>query len=465
MDRSSTAIGLLIAVVVVVVAVVVTSSDSSEPQAETSNAVVADASSGADNATEADDTAADSETTASTDADDSTADSETTSGTDDTAADSETTSSGASAAAIPAGQDPNCEDPFAGQTVRFRTSFWENTNFCLHTVDYSEIRSGGPPPDGIPPIDDPQFETIESASEWLQPQSPVLAVEIDGVARAYPLSIMIWHEIANDVIADTPVAVTYCPLCNSGIVYNREVNGEVLRFGVSGNLRNSDLIMWDDKTQSWWQQLTGEAIVGDMVGTMLEFIPSQMVSFGAFMEQFPDGEILSLDTGFSRRYGSSPYAGYESNSRPFLFEGDVDDRLPATERVLAGQIGGEAIAYPFSELESVGVINDTVGGNDVVAIWQPGATAALDGAIIDSSRDVGMAALYSRELNGQVLTFVRNDDGTIIDEQTGSTWNVFGTAIDGELEGSQLRQVNGAPHFWFAWAAFRPDTEVFGIET
>ncbi|RMF76508.1 MAG: DUF3179 domain-containing protein [Chloroflexi bacterium] len=358
---------------------------------------------------------------------------------------------------------PSCDDPFEGEIIRFRTSFWTLTDFCQKSVPLSEFRSGGPPPDGIPPIDEPLFETIDEARAWLQPQSPVLSVEINGDARAYPLSIMIWHEIANDIIGDVPVAVTYCPLCNSGIVFERTVNGNVLRFGVSGNLRNSDLVMWDDLTQSWWQQLTGEAVVGSMTGTVLEFVPSQMVSFGAFAEQYPDGQILSLNTGFSRSYGSSPYAGYESSPRPFLFEGSIDDRLPATERVLAGKIGGEAIAYPFSTLEVEGVINDTVGGRNIVALWQPGATAALDGRNIDQSRDVGMAAIYNRELDGQVLTFSIADDGTITDDQTGSVWNVFGTAIRGALEGSQLRQMNGAPHFWFAWAAFEPETAVFGL--
>lgn len=366
---------------------------------------------------------------------------------------------------LPAAAQNSCDDPFAeAGAIRFSTQYWDQTDFCQHSVPYSEILSGGPPPDGIPPIDDPQLESIAAAGEWLTPQSPVIAVEIAGIARAYPLAILTWHEIANDVIGETPVAVTFCPLCNSSLVFDRRVDGETLRFGVSGNLRNSDLIMWDNATQSWWQQFMGEAIVGTYTGTQLELIPSQVVGFGDFAAQYPDGEVLSRETGASRNYGSNPYTGYDSTTDPFLFDGEVDSRLPATERVLAGLVGGEPIAYPFSVLTEDVVINDTVGGVDVVAFWQSGVVSALDQSRIDDSRDIGTAALFSRTLNGETLTFMLADDGTITDEQTGSTWNVFGEAVEGELAGERLQLQFAAPHFWFAWAAFRPETAVYGLE-
>jgi hypothetical protein len=354
----------------------------------------------------------------------------------------------------------SCNDP------PFDTSqiaqVWDKTDFCQHEAGvFDEIISGGVPRDGIPPIDNPTFESIEAASAWLQPQSPVIALEVNGIARAYPLAILTRHEIANDVISDVPVAVTFCPLCNSALVFDRRVDGETLRFGVSGLLRNSDLIMWDDQTQSWWQQFTGLGIVGDYTGTQLTILPSQVVGFGAFAEQYPDGEVLQGPRG---SYGRNPYVGYDSNERPFLFQAQADDRLFPTERVLAGVIGGQAIAYPFPTLSEEIVINDTVGGQAVVAIWQPGATSALDAASIDDSRDVGMAGLFSRELDAQTLTFAVDDAGVIRDDQTGSTWNVFGTAIAGELEGSQLPPQFAAPHFWFAWAAFQPNTQIYGSE-
>ncbi len=343
--------------------------------------------------------------------------------------------------------------------------FWELTDFCQRSVEFNEIVRGGPPPDGIPPIDNPQFESIEAASEWLQPQSPVIALELDGEARAYPLAIMTRHEIVNDEIAGQPVAVTFCPLCNSAIVFDRTVDGQTLRMGVSGYLRNSDLIMWDNQTQSWWQQFTGEAIVGRFTGTTLDVLSSQVVGFSAFVEQFPDGVVLTRDSsGYSSSsYGTNPYRGYDSTDDPFLFQGDVDNRLFATERVLAGTIQGEAMAYPFPALSEAFVINDTIGDRNVVAFWQPGKVSALDQSNIDASRDVGMAALFRREIDGQTLTFTSDGD-TIQDEETGSTWNVFGTAIAGELQGTQLRQELFAPHFWFAWAAFHPETAIYGIE-
>lgn len=359
----------------------------------------------------------------------------------------------------------SCDDPFAGaDTLRFSTDFWELTDFCQHSVPYSEIRSGGVGPDGIPPIDSPQFESIEVAGAWLQDQSPVIALEIEGEARAYPLAILIWHEIVNDEVGGVPVAVTFCPLCNSSIVFDRRVDTATLRFGVSGNLRNSDLIMWDDITQSWWQQLTGEAIVGTYTDTRLTFVPSQVIGFGDFAAQYPDGQVLSRETGYSRSYGQNPYEGYDSSAQPFLFEGDIDPRLPATEHVLGGLIGDTAVAYPFSILAEERVINDTVGDAEVVAFWQDGVVSALDAGAIDSSRDVGTAALYNRELNGQVLTFILDEAGVIRDEQTNSQWNVFGQAETGELAGSQLTREIAGPHFWFAWAAFRPETRVYGLD-
>lgn len=338
---------------------------------------------------------------------------------------------------------------------------WNLTDVCQSVEGvFYEIISGGVGRDGIPPIDNPQFDNYETADLWLQAASPVIAVEIDGSARAYPLAILTRHEIANDTIGDTPIAVTFCPLCNSAIVFNREVGDATLRFGVSGLLRNSDLIMWDDLTQSLWQQLTGEGIVGEYTNTLLDIVPSQLVGYAAFKEQYPAGEVLTADGGF---YGRNPYVGYDSSARPFLFNGRADARLAATERVLAAIIGGDSVAYPFSALAEDIVINDSVGDVDVVAVWQPGAFSALDASMIDQSSDVGMAALFERAIDGQTLTFgVR--DGAIVDEQTGSIWNIFGSAISGELAGAQLQTLNAFPHFWFAWAAFHPETALYDEE-
>jgi hypothetical protein len=364
-----------------------------------------------------------------------------------------------------AAQSSDCADPFAGLELRFDARYWDRTDFCLHSVPYDEIVSGGPPPDGIPPIDNPLFESTQRAYNWLQPQSPVIALQIGNKARAYPLAILIWHEIVNDVLNGEPVLVTYCPLCNSAIVFSREVNDEVLTFGVSGNLRNSALIMWDRQTQSWWQQFSGEAIVGSYTGTRLQIIPSILTSYGDFATRYPEGEVLSRETGFTREYGTNPYFNYDSTRQPFLFEGEIDRRLPATAHVLAGIVDGLPVAYPFRVLSEVRVVNDTVGMVDVVALWQWGAVSALDQAVIDESLDIGWAALYNRTIetsSGEVtLTFELNEIGYIIDYETASIWDTFGTSREGVLEGTQLELLPAAPHFWFAWAAFQPDTRIY----
>ena len=339
---------------------------------------------------------------------------------------------------------------------------WNLTDVC-RSVDgvFSEILSGGVGRDGIPPIDSPQFEDIAQADDWLQPASPVIALEVAGTARAYPLAILTRHEIVNDVFGDVPVAVTFCPLCNSAVVFDRRVDGERLRFGVSGLLRNSDLIMWDDITQSLWQQLTGEGIVGAYTGHLLDIVPSQLVGYSAFKERYPEGQVLSRQ---GRLYGSNPYVNYDSSEQPFLFRGTPDARLHATERVLGAVVAGSSVAYPFSQLSEMALIQDEIAALPVVALWQPGAVSALDAALIDSSRDVGMAALFDRTVAGEALDF-QLSDGRITDEQTGSQWDIFGRATAGALAGTQLRLLNAFPHFWFAWAAFYPDTLVYGIDS
>jgi hypothetical protein len=338
-------------------------------------------------------------------------------------------------------------------------SYWA-TDFSLHTVPYSEIISGGPPRDGIPPIDNPKFISIDEAATWLEDQEPIFVVSINDETKGYPLQILTWHEVVNDTVGGEPVTVTFCPLCNSAITFKRTLNGTVYDFGVSGKLRNSDLIMWDRQTQSWWQQLTGEAIVGELVGRQLTFVPTRLISFGDFKESFPDAQVLSRDTGFNRPYGRNPYAGYDRSPSPFLFAGRPDPRLEATERVVTVDLNDEFVAYPYGVLAEAHVVADQVGGEDVVVFWQGGTTSALDQSNIADSKDVGAAAVYSPIVDGQKLSFAW--DGTnFVDEQTNSRWNLLGEAIEGELAGQQLTPILHANHFWFAWAAFRPDTRIY----
>ena len=342
----------------------------------------------------------------------------------------------------------------------FGTGGWR-TDFSRHTVDFDEIISGGVGRDGIPPLDRPRFETIEEADFVIGDLEPVIAFKVNGEAKAYPLAILTWHEVVNDVVGGEPVLVTFCPLCNSALAFKRTLEGRVFDFGVSGNLRKSDLIMWDRQTQTWWQQLTGEAIVGELAGHQLEFIPASIISWADFKEANPDSLVLSRDTGFSRPYGNNPYSGYDRVDRPpFLFDGETDGRLLPKERVAAIEIGDVAAAFPFPILETERVVNYPVNGADVVVFFKLGTVSALDRTLIIDSEDVGSTGIFEAGLDGQKLTF-RLENGEFVDDQTGSVWNILGEAVEGELKGKSLTSIVHGNHFWFAWGAFNPDTLIY----
>ena len=286
----------------------------------------------------------------------------------------------------PAPQPTLSETPAPTEDRPLFSTFGWKTDFSKHSVPYSEIISGGVGKDGIPPIDEPKFESVLEADVWLTDGDPVAFLQIDEQVRAYPLRILNWHEIVNDEVAGVPVAVTFCPLCNTVVVFERRLQGNVYTFGVSGLLRNSDLVMWDHETESLWQQATGEAIVGELTGQSLSLLSSPIVSWKDFKISFPEGEILSQDTGYPRDYGRNPYSGYDTSSFPFLFTGELDPRLAALERVIGVTIGGESVAYPFSVLAELGVVNDSVGGKKIVIFYSEGTISPLDKSIIETSR-------------------------------------------------------------------------------
>ncbi len=340
---------------------------------------------------------------------------------------------------------------------------WPHTDFSRTTVEVSEIHSGGPPKDGIPAIDEPRFVAVDEAADWLHPREPVIALEIDGEARAYPLQILIWHEIVNDRLAATPVAVTFCPLCNAAIVFDRRLAGRVLDFGTTGKLRLSDLVMYDRQTESWWQQFSGTAIAGDYAGRELRRIAAPIVAFEDFRDAHPDGDVLSRRTGHRRNYGRNPYRGYDRvGDQPFLLRKPADPRLPAMERVLGVEVGDEAKVFPLSRLAAAVPLVDEVGGTPIAVFAKAGTLSALDAGEIRASRQVPAAAAYDRRLGGRTLSFERRGD-TVVDRETGSRWNILGHAIAGPLEGQRLSQVDGGVHFAFAWLVFNPDSVV--VET
>jgi hypothetical protein len=351
-----------------------------------------------------------------------------------------------------------------GANQRFSKS-WPTTDFSKLTISLDEIISGGPPKDGIPAIDDPHFIATKDAAKWLDSREPVIAIELHGQARAYPLQILMFHEIVNDKIAETAITVTFCPLCNAAIVFKSELDGKATTFGTTGLLRNSDLIMYDRLTMSWWQQFSGKGIVGKYASQKLERIHSTILSYQKFQKLYPKGVVLSKQTGFSRSYGHNPYRGYDRiGNNPFLLKDPVDTRLPAMERVLGKIVNGNSRVYPFTTLSTLRIINDTIADIPVVIFSNPGILSTLDAAVITDSKTTLAATAYSRKLSSSILTFYLVGDD-IFDRETKSQWNILGRSIAGPMNGKQLQQLEETGvHFAFAWLAFRPKSTVFKNE-
>jgi len=328
-------------------------------------------------------------------------------------------------------------------------------------IDPNDILSGGPPPDGIPPIDDPQFIPVTEADEWLNDPEPVLVVDIDGDVRAYPIQILMWHEIVNDTVGGVPLAVTYCPLCNTALAFERSVLGIETTFGTSGSLYFANLVMYDRATESLWNQFDGRAVVGVLTGEALVPVPASMVAWAEFKESRPNAQVLDRErTGASRPYGTNPYTGLDDpNGQPFLFRGDIDVRAKAMQRIVAIDSETEPVAWTLDGLVDgeAAATQGEIDGVPLVIFWKAGQSSALDQADIASGRDVGTVGVFSTLVDGQQLTF-RAEDDVFVDEQTGTTWNVLGDATDGPLAGNTLEPITFVRTFWFAWAAFQPDT-------
>jgi len=274
---------------------------------------------------------------------------------------------------------PDDDGPGGSVPITWRLG-WSKTDFSRRSIDLDDIISGGPPKDGIPSIDDPRFTKV-SAYPDLPETEPVIGLVIGGEAKAYPIRDLMWHEIVNDVVAGVPVTVTYCPLCNSAVVFDRRAAGQVLEFGTTGKLRHSDMVMYDRQTESWWQQFLGEAIVGELLGTRLKKIPARMESFAEFKKRAPRGEVLIPNHPSSRRYGVNPYVGYDRAPEPFLFQGSLPDYINPMVRVVV--VGDKAWSLPY--LVAAGPIRD----GDLTLSWRAGQNSALDTKRIRDGRDVG----------------------------------------------------------------------------
>ena len=275
-----------------------------------------------------------------------------------------------------------------------------------YIVSPDKLISGGPPKDGIPSIDNPKFVSVSDADEWIQDDELVLAITYKGEKRVYPLQILVWHEIVNDVIAGDPILITYCPLCGSGIAYERKIDGNPVEFGVSGKLYNSNLVMYDRKTDTYWTQIDGNAIVGQLTGQRLTSISIDTVVWRDWKENNADSMVLSQDTGFMRLYGDDPYGNYYENSFLFFPVENTDNRIPAKTVVFGVEVNGTYKAYRQDDVKEAGLIEDSVGDVDVII----------------SIDDSGVVTITNKKTGEKI---VKERD------------------------------------FWFAWYAFHPDTTLF----
>ncbi len=320
-------------------------------------------------------------------------------------------------------------------------------------VERHLIVSGGVAPDAIPPIDEPRFEPVADV-DWLDDDEAVLALQVGAVARAYPIQVMIWHEIVNDTVDGTPITVTYCPLCNSGVAVDRRApDGTVLDFGVSGALYQSALVMYDRQSESLWTHFDGVAVVGDRIGQRLDLVPVSTVAWSDFAAAHPDGEVLArMDP--SRPYGRNPYGSYDTRTEPLggFFEGDTDDRLPAMARVVGVRVDRSEVAVSLDRLRRERTVALDLDGVRVVAVWAPGAVSALDTNRVDDGADIGATGVFRTD---RTLTADPDRDGVFVDSDGGS-WDVLGNPVGGD--GPALDPVVHLDTFWFAWSAYHPAT-------
>ena len=282
------------------------------------------------------------------------------------------------------------------KTPPFWDAEWPDTDFSKSSVSYVEIMSGGPPKDGIPALDEAQFVPVSQGTD-IADVEPVVTVELEGeLPRAYPIRYLTWHEIVNDRIGDVPVSVTFCPLCNSALVFDGRYEGQELTFGVSGKLRHSDMIMYDRQTESWWQQFDGEAIVGDLLGAQLTQVPGWMESLAEFKERNPDG-LLMVEPTSRRPYGENPYAGYDSLSKPFLYSGENPPHdIEPLARVL--RVGDSA--WPLTRIREEGEIVE----EGLRITWaDSGQVSALDKRRISSSKNLGTVRVFDAKTGAPVV--------------------------------------------------------------
>jgi Protein of unknown function (DUF3179) len=329
------------------------------------------------------------------------------------------------------------------------------------------------PRNSFPVLNYPQFVGKEEGLRDFFYHEPVISVSINGEAKAYPLNMLTMHEMSNDSCGGVPILPTFCPLCNSAVVFDRRIRHDdkdyVLEFEVSGMLRHSDMVMVDKETESWWQQLMGEGLVGEFAGEELDIVSSMILSVEEFFNHYPHGKILNHHTGMSveSMYGHNPYVHYDSaGHKPYekyFDHKNLNLRLEPMERVVAVKGDEGYRIYPFSEIANKGVINDDYEGKKIVILYEKGTVSVLDEEDISKSKEIGSATVFFSRVDGQYLTF-KNVDRKLYDIETGSEWDIAGTCIEGPLKGKELIPQIHSNHFAFAWLNFNPDSEIYGSE-
>ena len=314
-----------------------------------------------------------------------------------------------------------------------------------HVVPLDKIVSGGPPQDGIPSIDNPKFVSLAEADQFLQDADQVVGLDVGGDIRVYPLQILVWHEIVNDIVGGTPVAVTYCPLCFTNQIFNRTVDGRSVEFGTSGKLYNSNLVMYDRTSNSLWSQALGQAIVGKHAGYKLDKLPFDVAFWKEWKQLYPESKVLSRDTGSARPYGADPYGDYYTNDDLFFPVSNKDNRLGLKEIIVGLENSGQYKAYKLKHIEDSKVINDMIG-NKSIALF---------------SLHPFMVRVFDSTLEGLELDFQYDNSNKIIDIQTGSEWNFDGIATTGAMKGKHLTRLPFDEGFWFEWIAFHPESELY----
>ncbi|MGI0043920.1 MAG: DUF3179 domain-containing protein [Nitrososphaeraceae archaeon] len=340
----------------------------------------------------------------------------------------------------------NINNPLSTSTSRSTTALSAQEE-VKSIVPLDQIVSGGPPPDGIPSIDNPKFTSIKEADEILEDSELVVGLNVNGDIRAYPLQILVWHEIVNDNVGGVPVAITYCPLCFTNQVFNRTLeDGNTVEFGTSGKLYNSNLVMYDRTSDSLWSQALAQGIVGKYAGVNLQRIPFDVANWKEWMELYPESKVLSRDTGSSRPYGADPYGNYYTNSEVLFPISNQDDRLGPKEIVIGLENNGQYKAYKLQDIEDKKIINDKIN-NKTISLF---------------SAFPFMVRAFNPVIDGQTLQFEYNpQNNTFVDTQTSSEWNFEGVSIAGQLQGKQLNRLPLDHGFWFEWVAFHPETELY----